>query len=425
MTQQTIFSQRFFDFVEKCNDLSSMSDDELLQLKTESQELHDEYENLQLVVKRNGNSLYGTSASQYFSLHNTAMAEDITVTAKHFAILIDKAITKFFYEWNKNPENLRVIQEFYPQVKELKNFESLEVDFPGAICAYGDTDSRYLRNDIIYNLLITDNGPLALPDSDEELAKFSFFLSDKFINKIIKESIDAECEARNARKGFLKMAHEVTTRKCVFLKKKKYVMTVIQSDGKIFDHPKLKVKGVELKRGSMSEKAKKILNKLVDKYLLENYTNDQLRQECLKIIKYIKLKRDKELIYQISSVSGLDQMRQNEAGIWVSDKNHIQMQIALSWNNFIYKNKLTGIYKPAFEGQKMMYYTCEENSEYKVIGIPDDIDINDIEGLPEPNWNDMIVKTYLKPLCRYILPKSEITDSDIEAFLMGVKIWNF
>ena len=118
-------------------------------------------------------------------------------------------------------------------------------------------------------------------------------------------------------------------------------------------------------------------------------------------------------------------MYQNEAGIWVSEKNHLQMQIALAWNNFIQKNNLSGLYKPAFEGQKMMYYTCAEGSDYKVIGIPDDVDMNTIEGLPEPDWNDMILKTYLKPLCRYILPKSEITESDIEAFLMGVKIWNF
>ncbi len=423
-----IFSQRFLDLQEKCNDLLILSNDELLQLKIEAQEVHDEYENLQLVVKRNGNSLYGTSASQFFSLHATDMAEDITVTAKHYAILIDKAITKFFNTWANNTENLKTIQEFYPQVIKINNYTLStpdDLDNPFALCAYGDTDSRYLRNDFIYGMLETSDGKMSLPESDEELAKFTFFLSDKFINNVIKLSIDEECEKRNARKGYLKMAHEVTTRKCVFLKKKKYIMTVIQSDGKIFDHPKLKFKGVELKRGSMSEKAKKILSKLVDKYLLENYTNDQLRIECLKIIKYIKAKRDKELIYQISSVSGLDAMKQNDDGNWYSEKNHIQIQIALAWNNFIYKNKLTGLYRPAFEGQKMMYYTCSDGTGYKVMGIPDDVDMNDIEGLPEPNWNDMIIKTYMKPLCRYILPKSEISESDIEAFLMGVKIWNF
>lgn len=423
-----VFSKRYNDLLEKSKNIELLTDDELLSLKIEAQEIHDEYENLQLVVKRNGNSLYGVSASQYFSLNDTDLAEDITVTAKHFAILIDKAITEFFNHWADNPNNLKTIQQFYPDVIKIENYilsKPENVDTSDALCVYGDTDSRYLRNDLIYPLMVTENGKKQLPIEDKELSEFTFFLSDNFINKVIKNSIDEECEKRNARKGYLKMAHEVTTRKCVFLKKKKYIMTVIQSDGKIFDHAKLKFKGVELKRGSMSEKAKKILGKLVDKYLLENYTTEQIRQECLKIIKYIKIKKDKDLIYQISSVSGLSDMKKNDAGIWYSDKNHIQMQMAISWNNFITQNKLTGLYKPAFEGQKMMYYYCEENSDYKVIAVPDDVDFADIENLPEPDWNKMIIQTLIKPLCRYILPKSEITDKDIEAFLLGVKIWNF
>lgn len=428
MSTENIFSQRFIDLRNKCDNLEDLTDEQLKDLHITANEIHTEYENLQLVVKRNANSLYGTSASKYFSLHNTDMAEDITGTAKHFAIIVDKAITKFFCNWatsDKKQQYIDKLKEFYPQITDIINHTTLDVDCPEALCVYGDTDSRYLRNDMIYDLILTENGKLKLPDSDEELSKFTFFLSKNFINEIIKDCIDKECEMRNARKGYLKMAHEVTTRKCIFLKKKKYIMTVIQSDGKIFEHPKLKFKGVELKRGSMSEKAKKILNKLVDKYLLEKYTQEQLRIECLKIIKYIKAKRDKELIYQISSVSGLSNLKQNESGYWYSDKTHIQIQIACAWNNFIESNNLNGLYKPAFEGQKMMYYTCAEGSGYKVIGIPDDIDMNDINNLPEPNWNEMIIKTILKPFCRYILPKQEIDEKDIEAFLMGVKVWNF
>ena len=101
------------------------------------------------------------------------------------------------------------------------------------------------------------------------------------------------------------------------------------------------------------------------------------------------------------------------------------MQIALSWNNFIEKNKLQGLYRPAFEGQKMQYYYCAEGSGFKVIGIPDDYEINEIKGLPEVDWNKMIMQSILKPICRYILDKTDIDDKDIEAFLLGVKIWNF
>ena len=92
--------------------------------------------------------------------------------------------------------------------------------------------------------------------------------------------------------------------------------------------------------------------------------------------------------------------------------------------NFIEENKLTGEYKPAFEGQKMnYYYTTDDNR--KVIGVPDDVDINKVQGLPEPDWNRMINTNLLKPLLKYIYNKEEIEDEDIEHFLLGVKGWNF
>lgn len=416
------FDERYIKVMEMQKNISTMSLSELKEFYTFVSEVHDEYENFQLVVKRNANSLYGVCASEYFSLHDTDLAEDIPVTGRHFAILIDRAINNFFVNWANDENNLKKIQEFYPDIKSINNFIDYKPDTKDDLCCYGDTDSRYIRLDMIYELLLNKK----LPEDNIELAEFSVFLAENFINKIIADAINEDCEKRNARKGFLKMAHEVTTRKSIFLKKKKYIMSPFWSDGKL-GKIKLKFKGVELKKGSMSEKAKKILSKLINKYILENFTNEEIRLELLKIIKYIKLKKDKELIYQISSVSGLSDIVKNEQGIWVSKsgKTHIQMQIALSWNNFIEKNKLTEIYRPAFEGQKMQYYYCNPDSGYKVIGIPDDYEINDIKELPEPDWNKMIIQTLVKPLCRYIINKEEIDDKDIEAFLLGVKIWNF
>ena len=172
MATENIFSQRFLDLKDACNNLEDLTDAQLKELMIQAQEVHSEYENLQLVVKRNANSLYGTSASKYFSLHNTDMAEDITGTAKHFAIIVDKAITKFFCNWatsDKRDEHIKRLQEFYPQVTGIINHTTEDVDCPEALCVYGDTDSRYLRNDMIYNLIETSNGNLQLPESDEEL----------------------------------------------------------------------------------------------------------------------------------------------------------------------------------------------------------------------------------------------------------------
>lgn len=420
-----LFSQRYFDLMARKDHVNEMSKEELSKYLLELQEAYEEYEQLQLVVKRNANSLYGSSASKYFSLHNTDIAEDITCTGRWFAILVDHTINDFFVHWadsENKQKNLEKLREFYPNLEDIRNFSEYVPDTKNDLCCYGDTDSRYFRMDLLYDLLF-----MKLPEDKKELGDFSMFMAHNFINEIIKTSIDADCEKRNARKGFMKMAHEITTGKSIFIKKKKYIATPFLSDG-VYHDTKFKYQGVELKKGSMSEKAKKIISKLINKYLIENYTTEQIRIELLKIVKYIKLKKDKELIYQISSVSGLDNMKQNSEGIWVSDKTHIQMQIALSWNNFITQNKLTEVYKPAFEGQKMQFYYTKNDPFYKVIGIPDDYNISEIPNLPEVDWQRMIFQTIIKPIGRYIIDKSaneDITDKDIEAFMYGVKTFDF
>jgi hypothetical protein len=76
----------------------------------------------------------------------------------------------------------------------------------------------------------------------------------------------------------------------------------------------------------------------------------------------------------------------------------------------------------------MNYYYCKPESGYKVIGVPDDVDINNIKNLPEPDWNIMIDKAFIRPLLRYVLENDEIIDTknklsekDVEQFLLGVK----
>lgn len=412
------FDHNYLQLIEDTKDLSKYNIDRLKELQQRASEVYKEFDNLQLVIKGDANSIYGSCGNAYFSMRDYDIATDITVGAKHFAIIVDIAINEFFKHWADNPDNLSKIREFYPNTKSLINFTKYKKDTVDDLCVYGDTDSRYVDVEMIYNLIESDNGIMSLPKDNKELSDFSVFLMDNFISKIIRETIDEDCEFRNARKGYLKMAHEVTTRKCSLIKKKKYIMTVVYEDGKLLKKPKLKFKGVELKRGSTSPAMKKILTKLVEKFLIEEYSVEDIRKECLKIIKYIKQIKKKDNIYLISTVSGFKNIEQKD-GKYVSDKHHIQMQIALSWMNFITENNLLKDYKFPFEGQKMNYYKCEEGSSYKVIGVPDDVDINDVPNLPEPDWNVMIRDSFIKPLLRYIMDINDVSDNDCDNFLMG------
>jgi hypothetical protein len=425
-----VFSLRYYELLNKINDetfLNSLSKDELKNLMSEAEEVRQIYKNLELIVKRDANSLYGTSASIYFSLGDFDVAEDITISGKHSGIIVDVAINNFFKYWGE--KELKVVQQFYPNVVKIRQFTEYQKDTINDICVYGDTDSRYLDIGIIYNLLIVHDQygfeePLKIPENtiegNKSISDFGIFLMENFINNIISETLKVDIVERNAKLGYLKMAHEVTTRKCIFQAKKKYIMSVIWKDGKFLSKTNLVYKGVELKKGELNKRVKKIIKLLVEKFLLENYTKDQIREEILKLIKYIKARAEKDFVYKNTSVSGLKNIYKNENGIYISSKNHIQMKIALFWYNFLEKNNLQQDYAFPFEGQKMCYYYANNNI---VVGVPDDVDINKVPNLPEPDWNKNLNMILVKSMLKYIseIDNKKINDKSVENFLLNVR----
>ena len=410
------FSKRYNNIeniLEDDEKLKSLSLIELKELLTELKEAEKEYENLELIVKRDANSLYGTTGSEYFSLGDYDSAEDITQTGRYYAVLVDKKINEFFVKWDKKEWD--IIKQFYPESNPRK-FTEYKADTINDICVYGDTDSRYLDFGKIYELI-----EIEIPENTEvgnkELSDFGVFLMDNFINDIIKNSINEDIEYRKANPDRLKMAHEVTTRVSILQAKKKYAMNTIWKDGKFLSKNTLVYKGVELKKGELNPKIKSIIQILLEKFIQEKSNEEEIRLEIIKIIKHIRKLNNKEYIYRITSVSGISNaILENK--IWKSDKNHIQMQIILSWLNFIESNNLKNEYKAPFEKQKMYYYYDVNGN---VFGIPDDVDINTVKGIPEPDYNRMLKDILVKPLLKYIKEYNEINPKHIENFLLGVK----
>lgn len=416
------FSKRFLNLEKQISDdslLNSLSIEELNNLLLEAKEAEKEYGNLELIVKRDANSLYGTTGSEYFSLGDYDSAEDITQTGKYYAVLVDIAINNFFVNWDEN--ELKIIQQFYPECKSLRKFTEYKKDTENDLCVYGDTDSRYIDLEKIYKLIGIDF-PENTIEGNKELSKFGVFLMENFIDNIIKTTIDNDIKYRNATNGRLKMAHEITTRRSILQKKKKYVMNAVWKDGKFLSKNKIIYKGVEIKKGEINKNMKKIIQILLEKFIEEKSDESQIRIELIKLIKHIKKQNNKAYIYKISSVSGLNNIYKDENGVYKSDKNHIQMQIALFWYNFITQNNYLDLYKFPFEKQKMYFYYAEDPIKGKyVVGVPDDVDINSVKGLPEPNWKLMLNEILIKPILRYIKKYDKIDDKIIDNFLLDIK----
>jgi DNA polymerase elongation subunit (family B) len=423
------FSERYDRLLSKCNDLSKLSDDELISLYKDAEIVRKEYENLQLVVKCNANSLYGVLVYAHFSMRDSTNANDITTTGSHLTRLVDSKLNKYFSTWVSTDKD-NVLSKInnsglFPTITDIINLKYVP-DTVNDICVYGDTDSRYIDIGQIYSLIIANNAPLTIPEDNGLLTDQILWLVDAIIMPVVNRTIDEESEYRNIKAhGQFKMAHEVITRKSILLKKKRYVMTVIWKDGKSFTEPKFKYTGVEIKRGSMSPLSKRLLKKLLDNFLLHGHNTEQLRKDLINICNHIRKKGDKNYIYLVTSVTYDDKTLTLENGVYTTKKNHIQMQILANWANFITELKETNDnvkhLKLPFSGQKVNYYYCI-NSKYKVIGIPDDVDFDDVPNLPEPNWSLMLFHVLIRPFLKYLSDTdTEITEAYAQSFMAGIK----
>jgi len=284
-------------------DLSGYSSDALKLLLLHVRNVEQEYNNLQSVVKVDANSLYGSCGNKHFDLCDVDIAEDITTICRHFAILVDVGINTFFTTW-ANDTNLKIIQEFYPQVTGLRNFIYIK-DTVDDLCVYGDTDSRYIDLEMIYKLLLVDGVPMKLPgiskECNRELSNFAIFLNERFLQKIIKDSIDADIAYRNANPGYLKMSHEIVTRKSVLTGKKCYIKTIIWKDGKFLDDPELEYCGISLQRGESTKDLKKILSKLVHKFFIEGKSIEFIQAETIKLKQYFIKSDNKRMLTHIAA----------------------------------------------------------------------------------------------------------------------------
>ena len=165
------FSHKYFELKSKVDslDLSSLSISELKRLKVEAELNQIIYRNFELVVKRDANSLYGSSGNQFFLLCNYNVATDITTSGKHFGLIVDRAINQFFMNWTEKEWQI-IKDNFYNDLDftKCRQFTEYEPDTENDLCVYGDTDSRYIDIYMIYQLI----GKELPPNTDEGIKNY-------------------------------------------------------------------------------------------------------------------------------------------------------------------------------------------------------------------------------------------------------------
>jgi DNA polymerase elongation subunit (family B) len=275
--------------------------------------------NIQMARKIQLNSAYGAIGNQYFRYFKLANAEAITLSGQ------------VSINWIMNKVNAYL----------NKILKSGDVDYVIA----SDTDSLYVNM-----------GPLVekVFEGREKTTQSVVSFLDKVcqveFEKYIESSYQELAEYVNAYDQKMIMKRECIAERGIWTAKKRYILSVWDSEGVRYEEPKLKIKGIEAIKSSTPAPCRKMLKESFN--ILMSGTEDdminfidQCREEFKSLppeqIAFPRTASDVRKYYSSSNI--------------YAPKTPIQVRGALLFNHYIKEKKLTSKYSLINNGEKVKF----------------------------------------------------------------------
>ena len=202
------------------------------------------YNNFQMVRKIQLNSAYGAIGNEWFRYYDVQMAEAITLSGQ------------LSIRWIETKLN-----EFLNKTLETDNYDYVVAS---------DTDSVYLRLGNLVNK--TCQGK-----STEDIVDYLNRACEKIIQPFIDSQYENLASLMSAYKNKMIMEREVIANTGVWTAKKRYMLSVYDSEGVRYADPKLKIMGIETSRSSTPQIVRDSLKKMIG--IIMNETEDKLIAE--------------------------------------------------------------------------------------------------------------------------------------------------
>jgi DNA polymerase elongation subunit (family B) len=275
--------------------------------------------NIQMARKIQLNSAYGAIGNQYFRYYKLANAEAITLSGQVS------------------------IQWIMDKVNSYLN-KILKTDGEDYVIA-SDTDSLYINM-----------GPLveSVYKGREKTTQSVVSFLDKVCNlefeKYIESSYQELADYVNAYDQKMFMKRECIAERGIWTAKKRYILSVWDSEGVRYEEPKLKIKGIEAIKSSTPAPCRKMLKESFNIMMSGSEEN---------MIKYIQNCRDKfkqlppEQISFPRSASDV-QKYSSSSDLYIKG-TPIHVRGALLFNHYIKQNKLTSKYSLIRNGEKVKF----------------------------------------------------------------------
>ena len=199
-------------------DLSHLSNDELLKLHKDTTREVTKWSNFQMVRKICLNSLYGALGNNYFRYYKLQNAEAVTCTGQVTIRWIERKLNEFV---NK----------------------ALGTDNTDYVVA-SDTDSIYLNLGGLVTRVFGDDTPA------ERVVSVLNEFCEKKIEPFIQSSYKELSDYLNCFEETLVMKRECIAERGIWTAKKRYILNVWDNEGVRYDVPKLKMMGIEAVKSS-------------------------------------------------------------------------------------------------------------------------------------------------------------------------------
>lgn len=235
------------------------------------------YDSQQMIRKILINSMYGVLANKHFHFYDVDNARAITRAGRVAIKYLAKCTNEYFANnWHK------VGKKYFP------NAPTEDKILKPIVCVI-DTDSNYFNFEEVKEKYAPEM----------EFLEFAEVMEHKFLAPFIKKIFDIFAKKRNAINRMNFQREGIITKQFV-LAKKKYITELLADEDKVFDPPKIKVKGVETVRSSTPAYNRKHIMSVIQ------YIFDTLdKEKVLDLLRDIRKDFKKQDISEISSVSGI------------------------------------------------------------------------------------------------------------------------
>jgi len=290
--------------------------------KTKNKELVKEIarcNNIQMARKIQLNSAYGAIGNQYFRYYKLANAEAITLSGQ------------VSIQWIMN------------RVNSYLN-KVLKTDGEDYVIA-SDTDSLYINMGPLVETVYKGR-----EKTTEGIVSFLDKICQMELEKYIEGSYQELADYANAYEQKMIMKRECIAERGIWTAKKRYILSVWDSEGVRYEKPKLKIKGIEAIKSSTPAPCRKMLKDSFS--IMMSGTEDDM-------INYIEQSKSQfkklspEQIAFPRSVSDV-QKYSSTSGIYVKG-TPIHVRGALLFNHYVKQNKLTNKYSLIQNGEKIKF----------------------------------------------------------------------